>query len=400
MGIGQFRWLPSLRELDEEQLSVIHGSLNKGGCLIYGPAGCGKTSISLYCAKTLEDTKKSYIVFLYTDVLKKFILAALDDLDIPHYRVHRFYQWVHNLYMKNIGFPPNPIDDSGNTNFSIWIDKLLEHFSKYKNKIPHYDYIIIDEAQDFPKNVSELLHLMSENLIVAGDSAQSIYENNPSFEIFSENWQPINTKYQLAHNYRNPKTIAKIAALFLDSDSEQFLNSVKGREYEMKPILYLVDDENEYAERIIQVIQNSHGAERIGVLCFKKEQILSLGSIFEKKGIDHQIALRNSDCNFKEPLPTLTTIHSSKGLEFDTVILPYLDKSTWDTEFSRVEEKRKKAFFVALTRAKNKLYLIAPKGNECSFVKNILDTDPDLIQIPKLVGSFSQTQITFDDDPF
>ncbi len=396
---GQFRWLPSLRELDEDQQEVIYNSLNKGGNLIYGPAGCGKTSIILYCAKTLEDTLQNYIVFVYTKVLFNFIKSALKDLDIPSERVHRFYQWVYHTHKKYIGHPPDK--DDGNK-YSKWVDNLIDFFEKNPNRLPHYDYILIDEAQDFGENVSKLLHMMSKNLFVAGDPAQSIYTGIIEFDQFSTIWKPIKKNFRLLYNYRNPTSVAKLAALFLDSSSispEEFISMVKGRDFEMRPVWYSVNSLPDQVEKIVQIINDSRGAERIGILCLNHDQANALAAQLRTKKIKVELAIGEEGYNFNDPTPKITTVHSAKGLEFDWVILPYLDAEYWDVEDSYLKIDKERLFFVAATRTKNRLYLISREGKECSLIQKIIQTDPNLIQIPRNIVKNTPSS-TFDDDPF
>ncbi|MBO4910558.1 MAG: ATP-dependent helicase [Lachnospiraceae bacterium] len=66
-------------------------------------------------------------------------------------------------------------------------------------------------------------------------------------------------------------------------------------------------------------------------------------------------------------LPDLMTIHASKGLEFDTVIIPDINEGNFPHEKmpdeNSVEEERR-IFYVAMTRAANNLYLYYQKGKE------------------------------------
>ena len=76
--------------------------------------------------------------------------------------------------------------------------------------------------------------------------------------------------------------------------------------------------------------------------------------------------------NFGGPIPvTLTTLHSSKGLEYDAVFMvdlinreipgdKALSKSRGDHDESLLEEERR-LFYVGMTRAKTWLYLISPE---------------------------------------
>lgn len=77
----------------------------------------------------------------------------------------------------------------------------------------------------------------------------------------------------------------------------------------------------------------------------------------------------------------LSTIHSAKGLEFDTVYLvdvydgclPYINREP-AIELEQIDsyEEERRLFYVAITRAKNELYLFSIQEYQCSFVNEII----------------------------
>jgi len=397
---NQFRWLPSLRDLDENQREVIFKSLEKDNHLIFGPAGCGKTAITLYCAKTLQDTGKDYLILVYTWVLKNFISSAANDLNIPQDKITTFYSWVwHHL--------PGQIRDrdyNEDEKFDRWVDDLLSYYEKYPAETPNYDYVLIDEAQDFNPNVSKLLHLISNNLFISGDTAQSLYTGIFKNEKLISMWQPLSNKSELVYNYRNPKVVAKVAALFVDDtsyDAEKFLSLVKGKNFEMKPILYYVDSPYKQISIISDLIKQTRGSERLGILFKTNSEVNSMANLLRNNGVEFQIASRrnNGNYNFLTTRPTLATIHSAKGLEFNWVVLPNLTSFVWDKY--KNDPNGRRLFFVALTRTKNRLYLITQRNFECAFVMEILRKDSSLLQIPEQqTQKMSDSASDFDDLPF
>lgn len=65
----------------------------------------------------------------------------------------------------------------------------------------------------------------------------------------------------------------------------------------------------------------------------------------------------------------ITTFHSSKGLEFDTVVIPDFEEyEKYFTDFKKTTKEQRKALYVAITRAKKNLYFISNK--EISFLKD------------------------------
>jgi DNA helicase-2/ATP-dependent DNA helicase PcrA len=62
---------------------------------------------------------------------------------------------------------------------------------------------------------------------------------------------------------------------------------------------------------------------------------------------------------------TLSTVHQAKGLEWSVVIIPWLADGRFPTDFAvntpEDEEEERRVFHVAVTRARDELYLVVPK---------------------------------------
>lgn len=88
----------------------------------------------------------------------------------------------------------------------------------------------------------------------------------------------------------------------------------------------------------------------------------NLDQVYEKIKIIEKKSKSLSENNLK-----LSTIHSSKGLEYDTVFVIDLIKNEFpiildeENHFEKLEEERR-IFYVAITRAKNNLYLLSLKN--------------------------------------
>ena len=89
--------------------------------------------------------------------------------------------------------------------------------------------------------------------------------------------------------------------------------------------------------------------------------------------------------NRRENCLTLSTIHSSKGLEYECVylvdvfdgILPSLSKSDAQTdEEIKLYEEERRLYYVAMTRAQKELYLFACRQENSAFTAEVLDDLP------------------------
>lgn len=102
----------------------------------------------------------------------------------------------------------------------------------------------------------------------------------------------------------------------------------------------------------------------------------------------------------EKPKILLSTVHSSKGLEYDTVyLLDVVDgilppnAAPADPEELRQYEEERRLFYVAMTRAKNRLYLFRCRGFDTSFVSEIMDSMPKLDVSSNDLFFFLQTDL-------
>lgn len=129
----QRKWLPSIIQLDDKQLEVINDSLN-GTSMVYGPAGGGKTAVTLYRADVLRRQGKRCKIFVFTQVLLQFIRAATAELQLPEDIVEPFYTWAGHHYREKIGNPPNG-------QFAVWVDALIAYYQLHPLREPLFEYV-------------------------------------------------------------------------------------------------------------------------------------------------------------------------------------------------------------------------------------------------------------------
>ena len=383
MTLSRLRWLPSFHDLDYDQQATVTDCAKPGRLLVYGPAGSGKTAITLFCGKTLHDQHRRFKIIVYTNVLERFIAAGAAELNLPRDAVTTLYRWARQLHVEQLGSPPNDSEDK----YSLWVDRLIQHWRRNPSMAPHYEYLLVDEAQDFKPNVATFLHMMAPNIVVAADLSQSLYEEIRDQATLRQRWAPLDTIHEIPSNYRNPRAIAAVAAVFLDqsrTEPADFLRRVKGRVGETQPIWYQVASSEERIARICNIIGQARGSVRVGLLYRRRSHLEEDRRALAQKGVSVQVALNPyggvAAYDFNSTLPVLTTAHSAKGLEFDWVILPGLDEDKWDGELQEIQERN--LFFVALTRAKERLYLLSTRNRECGFMREILESHQNLIQTP------------------
>ncbi|UXH38818.1 AAA family ATPase [Pseudomonas promysalinigenes] len=206
------------------------------------------------------------------------------------------------------------------------------------------DVVVVDETQDFSANeIRALLRQCSPEASVTFvlDSAQRIYTRN-------FNWGEVGVtlrsekSHRLQTNYRNTHQIARFASAMLDGlaidDNGTMPNFNTARGTGPKPIVL----KGEYVDQVSAAI------DFLGEIDLEKSSVAFLHPKGWFRGL--MPALRQAGYPFVELTGNsewpqgreniaLCTIHSSKGLEFDHVIMIGLDGSVLDVDAPNEEEE-------------------------------------------------------------
>lgn len=240
----------------------------------------------------------------------------------------------------------------------------------------NYKYIIIDEFQDTSLNRFKLIDaIMKQNnakIFVVGDDYQSIYRfsgcNLDIFLNFNKLVSNLNI-INLDYNYRNPKEIIDVANSFIMKNKKQIKKETICLKNINKPIK----------------------------ICFYKNKRTVIEKILKYIDTKYLILGRNNtdkDLFNVQDKPFLT-IHKSKGLEEDNIILINLTNNNNSlpskiknhkiinklikTDYYPYEEERR-LFYVALTRTRNNIYLLVPKSNYSIFIKELMKNYKNYIE--------------------
>lgn len=240
----------------------------------------------------------------------------------------------------------------------------------------NYKYIIIDEFQDTSLNRFKLIDaIMKQNnakIFVVGDDYQSIYRfSGCNLDIFLNFNKLVNNLniINLDYNYRNPKEIIDVANSFIMKNKNQIKKETICLKNINKPIK----------------------------ICFYKNKRTAIEKILKYIDSKYLILGRNNtdkDLFNVQDKPFLT-IHKSKGLEEDNIILINLTNNNNSlpskiknhkiinklikTDYYPYEEERR-LFYVALTRTRNNIYLLVPKSNYSIFIKELMKNYKNYIE--------------------
>ena len=307
------------------------------------------------------------------------------------------------------------------SNDKIDFNDMINHATALVNQgklNKKYRYLIVDEYQDTSYTRYDLLKAIqnqtSAKVSVMGDDWQSIYRFSgcdvslfKDFDKFFKNPEILT----IDTTYRNSQELIDISGEFIKKNPNQIqksLNSKKKSEKDAKPvkIAYYNQKSNEEKIKVFEYVVNEIAKESNNILVlgrnnFDIDSFLNSDenpSPFREKGQNHEkiIYEKNPDLNIR-----YITVHSSKGLEEDNIILinlvnkvsgfpnqkmddPILKFVTSDSDqFEYGEERR--LFYVALTRTKNNAYLLSPENNadKSVFVKELEENIEKLDVISK-----------------
>lgn len=293
---------------------------------------------------------------------------------------------------------------------------------KLKGRQLDFKYIIVDEYQDISRQrfnlTKELSNLCAAKIIAVGDDWQSIYAYAGSdislFTNFKKSFG-YGLELRITKTYRNAQEIIDIAGKFIQKNTSQIRKALISPKNITNPVIIQTYTENvdrkkyegkggkyflvgETVEKIMREILSDN----------PKSSILLLG----RYGFDGYNLTKSSDFVYWEKTGNVTsktfsdiemefmTVHRAKGLGYDNVILinaidaeygfpsqiqddpilKYVIHSDIAIEYA--EERR--LFYVALTRTKNRVYIVTPQQRPSSFVRELINEFPNVTLRGKL----------------
>lgn len=180
---------------DGDQTKFIYQEPDRKRITIQGLAGTGKTELLLHKLKDLYvNDKDTKIVF----TCHNRILAESLKIRIPEFfnfmKVQEQIKWNERLWAIN-GWGSGKDKNSGlysyicsyynipferynyNTTFDSVCKRALDNILKLENFSPCFDYILIDESQDFTESFFRLCEKVTKNTVyIAGDIFQNVFD--------------------------------------------------------------------------------------------------------------------------------------------------------------------------------------------------------------------------------
>lgn len=344
------KWLPGENDLVKEQSDFRKMVWTESGNVyISGFPGSGKSVCLLYAVKTIRDKDpNASIVFVeFTHSLIKMIEAALTELGLSNIRVVTYADFERNYY--------GP-----------------------------YDYIICDEVQDMSASLLGLMKSRAKRIIVGGDPNQSIYETLPnggttaSQDEMMQILTPATAELTILH--RLNKYIIRGINSFLPQMRMLAEKSSMLKKHKPAYVWHCID-QNDEVKRIMDDAKTAlNYGESVAILLPAHWKIENFVNIY-LQSIDKPLFDFSQDRPFGKPnygllnrhlekhgvklqsitngfgsLVTdtdkiiLSTYHSSKGLDFDKVFMPFCNQGNGNEDDPRL-------FMVAMSRSRKDLTL-------------------------------------------
>lgn len=297
--------------------------------------------------------------------------------------IKNIFQPVYERYI-------SALSDSNQIDFT---DAILQATEICRASHPvEYDYIIVDEFQDISVDRYNFLKVLREGnppakLYCVGDDWQSIYRFSGSdmalFNQFPEYFGATEIN-KIETTYRFGEPLVSLSSYFIQRNKAQIQKDIHSFNSEMKTELEFYSyDRRDYCNMIGQLVASIPSDKSIFLLGRYSFDDYYLSFMYQsiKEGNRFFYVIGGRKIEF-------LTIHKSKGLEADYVILLQCNKDTYgfpslvsddpvlnyvltkSDQFPYGEERR--LFYVAITRAKMKTFVLYDKRFPSVFVDEFL----------------------------
>lgn len=319
-------------KLTNEQNSLLDYISEQDNATIQGVAGTGKTMIAKEAAKRYGEMDRKVLFlcfnkFLYGDLTKKYKYK-----NVTYYNIHTFishYRGVVDLTSK---------------------ENRVAELQKIDWDALDFDDVIIDEAQDFLNDeiiyFKDYAEYKGGHFIVFYDKNQlCTTEEVPEWITNSE------CKLRLSKNCRNTYEIALTSYNVIDLEMDKNVMSINGDPTQISFVGNTIKPQ--LGKLITMLTSEKYGYDysEIVVLTLCSEQASVLRDTKKISGIPFSLEKTDNAV-------WITTASKFKGLESKVVIISDIDEESF------VDDKKKRLFYVACSRATQQLFLLIDGDKE------------------------------------
>ena len=312
--------------------------------------------------------------------LKKVIISFINLFKTNNYKTNDFLKFKGDKDLLRIIIDiyflyEDELKSQKGIDFNDMIIKATNYLDN--NEINNYKYIIIDEYQDTSYIryllVKKIIDKTGAKIMCVGDDYQSIYRftgcNLDMFLNFKK-YFGYTKILKIKNTYRNSQELINVAGNFIMKSPQQLYKKLYSDKSIEKPIKIMFGDD---LNKLLDYVLDKH------------RNILILGR--NNFDIDKYFKLKDDYIVYKNKKIKYLTVHKSKGLEEESVILINLiddilgfpnkkeEESILKNFFNRrlfPYDEERRLFYVALTRTKSDIYLLVPSKKRSIFINEII----------------------------
>ena len=378
--------LPDMVKVMDMEQEKLARNLGEGHRIIHGVAGSGKTLILAYRAMYLDKLglAKPILVLCFNKTLAaklKQLLAERGAGDRVH--VRHFHGWCKDMCdLYQLDLP----GDESQPKYERQVAAVIAGCEKNRVPLAQYAAVLIDEGHDFKAEWFKLLVQMidpeTNSLLLMYDDAQNIYGGGKR-RVFTWSSVGINATGRstiLKVNYRNTVEALDFSYQFVSAYLDQSSGTEEiplvhpefGGRNGARPEVRRLPGNAQELEYIASWLRKRAEAgipfRQMAVLCQFNKQVDKMREGLAQKGIavdsDQFNGQRTKAFAPAEDTVKILTMHSSKGLEFNSVVIPDLGCMPYA---KKTPEEEARLLYVALTRSTESLLMTY--HNESQFTK-------------------------------
>jgi DNA polymerase III epsilon subunit-like protein len=364
-------------KLTDIQKDIVYEDADKN-ILVIACAGAGKT-LTVICRvkQLLESGVDEHCIMMTT-----FTRDAANDMknklfDILGYKPNITVGTIDSIAKKysekSCEFTENKLTKTSIKDVSEYGHNFLAAISNNPDIISKYKYLFVDEFQDINDVQFNIIRTFYNNgckIFAVGDDAQNIYTFRGSKIEFILNFEKYfnnSCRKFLMENFRSTNEIISIANACMDKNE----NNIPKKMYSgitnnggKKPIVRYfenaVTQNNTIVNKIKEILKDGCAEHDIVVLSPVNQPLYMIEELLTKQDIKN--VYLDGKCDVKTSKKPwhicLSTIHKSKGLEWDYVFMINMsDEIIPKTKTPVLIEESRRLFYVGITRARKELHI-------------------------------------------
>jgi superfamily I DNA/RNA helicase len=321
-----------------------------------GPPGSGKSNLLLLRADWIQKAgHPNSEILVFTKQLQDFMRAGVGNYTFSPSKIKTSRIWAIDLLRERDALPTLEEDFHKSR---IQLCQAMTKIINEKHLSDLFEYILLDEVQDYWPDEIESFLALSKHIFAVGDINQKIYDGSDGLSYLKKK---VDNVFKLRHHYRNGLNICRLAD-GIAKQTKDYVPLADTSNYNEKIAPSSVDSlKCKNVEELFDALHKgialqlkAYPDEFIGILTPRKEELRAISN-FMKSTIYYQqgkVQLPEETTNVIDSTRPIivSTMHSAKGLEFRALHICFLENVK---KFA----KNRNICFTGVTRGKTALYI-------------------------------------------